>query len=108
MRIHDIEVIRAGCSDHTGSLKMYDGPTTAAIAPEFMMKKGIETELPVAKIDDICSDATFIKMDIEGAELSGLIGAAETICRNKPQMAICIYHRREDIWELPQYILSLR
>jgi FkbM family methyltransferase len=51
---------------------------------------------------------TFIKMDIEGAEKEALLGAAEIIRRRKPKLAICAYHKPEDIYELPRTILSIR
>lgn len=64
----------------------------------------------VYKFDDLKlpnDEITFIKMDIEGSELSALKGMEKTIKRCKPKLAICIYHKLEDLWELPLYIKQL-
>lgn len=63
----------------------------------------------VDAIDNIpeCADATFIKMDIEGAEQNALAGAEKTIRRNRPKLAICIYHSDEDMLDIPERVLAL-
>lgn len=50
---------------------------------------------------------TFIKMDIEGFELNALKGFQNTIKRFTPKLAICVYHKFEDIFEIPLFINSI-
>ena len=58
-------------------------------------------------VDRAAPDATFIKLDIEGAELEALKGAAETIRRSRPKLAVCVYHKPGDLFEIPLFIRSL-
>jgi FkbM family methyltransferase len=46
----------------------------------------------------------FIKMDIEGSELDAITGAKESIQKFKPQLAISLYHKPNDIFELIKLI----
>ncbi len=50
----------------------------------------------------------FIKMDIEGAELKAINGAQQVINEFKPALAICIYHKTEDLWTIPLAIKKIR
>jgi hypothetical protein len=47
-------------------------------------------------------------MDVEGSEMEALSGAIETIKKHKPKLAVAVYHRREDIIEIPKFIQSIR
>ena len=68
-----------------------------------------EETVPVTCIDTACADVpiTFIKMDIEGAEMEALKGAQNTIKQCRPKLAICIYHKPMDIVDLPLYMHGL-
>lgn len=50
---------------------------------------------------------SFIKMDIEGAELQALQGAKNIIMKQQPKLAISIYHSLEDLWQIPSYIKNI-
>lgn len=52
-------------------------------------------------------EVTFIKMDIEGAELKALEGCQNHILKHKPKLAISIYHSAEDFYSIPKYIKEL-
>lgn len=49
----------------------------------------------------------FIKFDIEGQEMNGIIGGEDTIRSFKPALMISAYHRSEDIAAIPKKVLSL-
>lgn len=103
--LSNIDVVEAGVSDKTG--KRYfesDMGSSSKISDEGSIC------IDVFSIDDFFKDKmppTYIKMDIEGSELSALLGAEQTIRKSKPKLAVCIYHKKEDLVEIPKYILSL-
>lgn len=65
-------------------------------------------EVEVTSVDYVLNGekATFIKMDIEGAEYEALKGCQTTIQKYKPKLAICMYHKFTDIFEVPALILE--
>lgn len=52
-------------------------------------------------------DPSFIKLHLEGAELAALRGAADTIRRCSPTVAVCVDHRPDDIITIPSLLLEL-
>jgi FkbM family methyltransferase len=50
---------------------------------------------------------TYIKMDIEGSEIDALNGSIGIIKRDKPRLAICVYHKSTDLWKIPLLINTI-
>lgn len=51
---------------------------------------------------------SFIKMDVEGAESAALAGAKNHILNDHPKLAICCYHKCDDLWRIPEQVLAMR
>lgn len=49
----------------------------------------------------------FLKVDVEGADLGVLEGAAETIRTQGPRLAIACYHRPDDLVVIPDFVAGL-
>jgi FkbM family methyltransferase len=66
-------------------------------------------EIQMVPIDEPFSavSLTIIKMDIEGAEYDALRGAAKVIQRDRPILAICVYHTQSDIWRIPLLVRDM-
>ena len=65
--------------------------------------------IDVRRLDDVLREPfTFLKMDIEGQEMAALAGARDAIVEHRPRLAICAYHRYDDLWKIPERVLSYR
>ncbi len=68
--------------------------------------------IEVIRLDDLLTQEqkdkiTFIKLDVEGSELEALTGMQGIIKKNRPKLAICVYHKTEHFWQVPFLIKSL-
>ncbi|SHE95599.1 FkbM family methyltransferase [Schwartzia succinivorans] len=63
----------------------------------------------VVSADTIIGDKqiSFVKLDLEGGEMDALRGMKRIISEQMPFLAICVYHRTEDLITIPQYIRTL-
>lgn len=87
-----------------------DGPATSLAINQ---KNGTKSsEVLTVSIDDFVREkklprVDFIKMDIEGAELGALKGAEETLRTFRPKLGISVYHKENDLIEIPTYLKKL-
>ena len=100
-RVHPIH---AGLYSHGGSLRFRDDATRGAI-----FAADGEIEMPVTTIDDVLGGQrlTYVKMNIEGAEIDALQGGRDAIRKWRPRLALSVYHRASDLWRIPQVVLEL-
>lgn len=119
--LRDFQLINAGLSNQEGTAS-FDATTNATGGSSIILdsntKKSGQTKhktdikeisIRTVALDDIVGEQTvgFIKLDIEGAELDALRGAKNTIIRDKPLLAICVYHKRGDICAMMDYLHQL-
>ena len=68
-----------------------------------------DISIKVVRLDDVLSEPfTFLKMDIEGGEISAIEGMRQSIMNCHPRLAISVYHKVDDLWRIPELLLSYR
>lgn len=121
----NLSLLKSKLSDFSDSVKIVNKATSnvdgkiLAFADGGAMGSGF-AEDGLEKVETITIDTLYnceknffegkypiLKMDIEGAELETLQGASHFINDCKPMLSICVYHKPEDIIDIPKYILSL-
>ncbi len=69
--------------------------------------------IEMVPVDDVLNEknhneyVSLVKMDLEGYEISALKGMRNLICRSHPMLAVCVYHRIDDLIRIPQLILKM-
>lgn len=84
-------------------------PFAAKAGRQSAITAGSENMVTARSVDSILGNkaATIIKMDVEGFEREAIWGAALTISHYSPKLMVSLYHRNEDIFELPLLIKKL-
>jgi FkbM family methyltransferase len=109
-------VVDKGAWDKDDFLEMniYPGNMAAnSFAADRQGEQRYRVRLPLTTLDQIASElglkrVDFIKMDIEGSERHAAKGAAAIIGRDKPRMALCVYHLADDPIAIPRAVEAIR
>lgn len=101
--VRDVVFTAAGVGEKAGIFRFFGAGDNDY---GYIENSGSETVTVVTLDETVTDRPTFIKMDIEGAELSALKGASKLIIENRPKLAICVYHKPEDLFEIIELIDS--
>lgn len=106
----NVTIHNIGLSDRPGEV-LYrrtggtDG-SIGALSQIAVADKG--SRVAIGRIDDIVREPiTFLKLDVEGEEARVLAGALSQIRENRPTLAVAVYHKAQDLWDIPRRILAM-
>jgi FkbM family methyltransferase len=99
-RIH-LEAMAIGKSSGSVGLLLSDAASSVVASGDLMV--------PCEPLDAVLGNPapTYLKMDIEGAEVDALMGARELISTNRPVLAISAYHLQDHLWTIPLLVDSI-
>lgn len=100
-----VEPMKVGLHRRKGILRFVNDASRAAL-----LSNVGEVEVPVISIDEVLNNApvSYIKLNIEGAEIEALEGARTSILRHHPILAISAYHAPDHLWRVPELIHAMQ
>ena len=109
-KLEKVSLFNCGLFDRQGRVGCASGLGGASRIENQVQDFYSDYDIEVTDLDSAVQGekVTFIKMDIEGAEKRALLGARRIITQQKPKLAICVYHKPEDIIEIPALVLKMR
>ncbi|MGP4028384.1 FkbM family methyltransferase [Actinomadura sp. 3N407] len=102
-----VEVVQAAASDECGTIDLWI-PDSRALAGISSVSGDAGRPVSVTRVtvDSLgLTDVRFIKLDVEGHELNALLGAAETIARDRPNLLVEVEERHR---QMPDVIALMR
>ena len=101
-KYHNIELFNLALSDVENEIGIMEAGEMSCLSESGVLK--VKAQL----LDNIIQDKQigYIKMDVEGYEKNVIKGAKKVISSQQPIMAVSIYHKKSDIWEIPELLLQ--
>lgn len=102
VKANKIKLFKEGLGSKTTKLRFTNEAT-----PGSRIAKYGHLFIKVVPLDKVIDNASFIKLDIEGAEIDALIGAKKLLRVSRPKLAVCVYHNPSDLWKIPFLIKKI-
>lgn len=99
------ELYQAGVWSEAAKLNFFALGTDCS----FVTEKEGKYVVDVVSLDETVYNKrpTFIKMDIEGSEQEAIKGSEKILKEYRPKLAVCIYHKPDDLFRLPLMIKKI-
>lgn len=100
----DLMCLPLAVADQTRTLRF-----AASSGESSTLDPGGEVSVQAVSLDELLAAQRvgFLKLDVEGGENDALAGAKTIIGRDRPVIAMSLYHRPEDLWVLPETLFLL-
>lgn len=97
-----------GVGDSTGLVRFSDGAADASRAMDAGDGEG-GVMVPIVRVGDVvhAERIDMVKLDVEGFEAAAIDGMVQLLARHRPRLAVAIYHRPADLWEIAFKINAL-
>jgi FkbM family methyltransferase len=101
--IAEATLLPCGLSDQYRTVSFLDGQ---GVSSRIAGEDAQATTITCLSLDEALPGLRpdFVKMDVEGSELAALQGMVRTIESCHPHLALSLYHKPEDLWELPEWV----
>jgi FkbM family methyltransferase len=101
--IANVQIIEKGAYETSGTLSFSSDGSSSTISEDG------DEKISVCALDDVIhlkedEKKILIKMDIEGSEVYAIRGAKKLIKEHHPYLAICVYHKRDDLITIPHLL----
>jgi FkbM family methyltransferase len=110
IEIPNVRKIQKGLYDKDATMNFVENQKSGSqnfIMPFSEENQNNET-ISVIRLDSyrkhIKTKIDMIKLDIEGAEISAIRGGTELLKTDQPDLIIALYHKYNDLWEIPKLI----
>ncbi|MEJ2626020.1 MAG: FkbM family methyltransferase [Pseudolabrys sp.] len=110
-RLQAYAIYPSGLAATSGKIGFTKGRGLASqVLPAGAARQGASGEMAwvqALRLDDVVWTRAdlYIKLDIEGAEMGALEGMMELLAEKRPTVAVSIYHRPADLWEIPLFFM---